>query len=78
MPCSSGEEICHPFVGQIGSVALWACSAPPQIEAPNRSAPNAAAREALSAGGKEIIVLQFMGLQRYLPLISLKSFTIAE
>ena len=43
MPSSSGEDVCHPFVGQIGSVATWTCAAPLQI-APNMNAPSAVAR----------------------------------
>jgi hypothetical protein len=43
MPSSSGEDPCHSFVGQIGSVAPWASAALLQIEAPDMNAPSATA-----------------------------------
>jgi hypothetical protein len=45
MPCSSGEDTCHSFVGQIGSAVPWASAAQLQIEAADMNAPSATARK---------------------------------
>jgi hypothetical protein len=38
MPCSSGDDVCHPVVGQSGS-ALPCAKAAPQIDATSKTIP---------------------------------------